>query len=123
MSQDHLHHGFDYIEIPALDIDAAEMFYKVAFGWSFNAYGPAYLGIVTSDGREVGGISQVGSIAHGEGVLVVIFSNDLDATHEAVRAAGGTISRDPFTFPGGRRFHFKDSSGNELAVWGDPSDD
>jgi predicted enzyme related to lactoylglutathione lyase len=122
MADDHVHHGFDYIEIPALDIAASESFYRAAFGWTFNPYGPGYLGIVTSDGREAGGISQTGAINAGEGALVVLFSDDIDATHDAVLAAGGRIVRETFTFPGGRRFHFADPSGNELAVWGDPSD-
>jgi len=47
----------------------------------------------------------------------VLYSRDLDATVAAVRAAGGEIVRKPYTFPGGRRFHFRDPSGNELAVW------
>jgi predicted enzyme related to lactoylglutathione lyase len=122
MTTAHGHHTFDYIEIPSLDITASESFYRSAFGWTFNAYGPEYLGIVTPDGREAGGISAVGELSPGEGPLVVLFSDDIDATHDAVAAAGGRIVRDTFRFPGGRRFHFADPSGNELAVWGDPSD-
>ncbi len=113
----HAHHGFDYIEIPALDIDAAEAFYSAAFGWRFTPYGPAYLGITTPDGRETGGINQVGAIAPGDGALVVIYSNNLEATRDAVIAAGGRIVREIFDFPDGRRFHFTDPSGVELAVW------
>lgn len=117
----HVHHGFDYIELPALDLGAAERFYRAAFGWRFTGYGPAYLGIITPDGRECGGISQVGELTpRGDGALVVLFSDDIDATHDAVIAAGGTILRDTFEFPGGRRFHFADPSGVELGVWGDP---
>jgi len=123
MSEQHVHHGFDYIEIPSTDIDASEAFYRGAFGWTFNAYGPEYLGIVTPDGREAGGISMVGELTTAPDVMVVIFSDDIDATHDAVVAAGGTIVRETFRFPGGRRFHFADPSGNELAVWGDPSDE
>ena len=52
------------------------------------------------------------------GPLVILYSDDLDATVVAVRSAGGTISKETFDFPGGRRFHFVDPSGNELAVWG-----
>jgi predicted enzyme related to lactoylglutathione lyase len=36
-----------------------------------------------------------------------------------VESAGGTIARPIFSFPGGRRFHFVDPAGNELAVWGE----
>lgn len=112
----HVHHGFDYVEIPALDLHAAEGFYSAAFGWRFTQFGPGYLGIVTPDGREAGGISLVGSVERG-GLTVVIFTRDLDATYAAVTAAGGQITREIFDFPGGRRFHFLDPSGNELGVW------
>ena len=120
----HVHHGFDYIEIPALDLEASEQFYRTALEWRFTAYGPAYLGIITPDGQERGGITSVGEInPRGDGALVVLFSHDIDATHDAVVAAGGKILRETFRFPGGRRFHFADPSGVELAVWGDPTDE
>jgi predicted enzyme related to lactoylglutathione lyase len=112
----HVHHGFDYVEIPALDLQAAEDFYGEAFGWRFNPYGPGYLGIVTPDGREAGGLSLVGDVSAG-GTTTVLFSRDLDASYASVVAAGGRISREIFDFPGGRRFHFLDPSGNELGVW------
>ncbi|WP_062209765.1 VOC family protein [Demequina oxidasica] len=113
----HLHHSFDYVEIPTQDIGAAETFYGDAFGWRFTAYGPGYLGIVSPDGREIGGISLGGQAGSGD-LLVVLYSRDLEASRDAVAAAGGIIRRDIFQFPGGRRFHFADPSGNELAVWG-----
>lgn len=121
MSDSHVHHGFDYIEIPALDLSASENFYRRAFGWTFNAYGPEYLGIVTPDGREAGGITRTGTIRSGEGALVVLFSDDLEATRDAVVAAGGRIVREIFEFPDGRRFHFTDPSGNEFGVWSELS--
>ncbi|WP_084105199.1 VOC family protein [Demequina sp. NBRC 110056] len=112
----HAHHAPDYIEIPALDAEAATRFYGDAFGWRFTSYGPAYHGIVAGDGREVGGISEVGEVTRGD-LLVVLFSRDLQSSRDSVVKAGGTITRDIFDFPGGRRFHFADPSGNELAVW------
>jgi predicted enzyme related to lactoylglutathione lyase len=33
--------------------------------------------------------------------------------------ARGSITKDIFSFPGGKRFHFVDPSENELAVWSD----
>jgi hypothetical protein len=54
-----------------------------------------------------------------ESPLVILYSNDLETTIARVRDAGGRITQEPFDFPGGRRFHFKDPSGNELAVWSD----
>ena len=51
------------------------------------------------------------------GPLVVLYSRSLDGTLEAVRKGGGKVVKELFDFPGGRRFHFTDPSGNELAVW------
>jgi hypothetical protein len=110
----HVHHAIDYIEITVGDVAEAKRFYGAAFGWRFTDYGPDYAGIA-SDGREAGGVCK-GTVARG-GPLVVMFSTDLDATLAAVKQAGGTIVKEPFEFPGGRRFHFTDPSGNELAVW------
>ena len=66
--------------------------------------------------REMGGLALADEV-RGGGPLVVLFSADLDATLAAVKAAGGAVVKEPFAFPGGRRFHFADPSGNELAVW------
>jgi hypothetical protein len=111
----HTHHAIDYVEISVCDLAAAKRFYGAAFGWQFNDYGPSYAGIRGAD-REIGGLGQTDGVATG-GPLVVLYSRDLDATLAAVRSAGGEIVRKPFEFPGGRRFHFRDPSGNELAVW------
>ena len=113
----HLHHSIDYIELTVTDMVAAQSFYAAAFGWSFNDYGPEYTGIKGA-GREVGGLRKDTTVSCG-GPLVILFSSDLDATVVAVEKAGGTIVKPPFEFPGGRRFHFTDPSGNELAVWGE----
>ena len=107
------HRRIDYIEIPVTDVGAAKRFYGAAFGWQFEDYGPAYASF--HDGRLAGGFTQTDAVRRG-GPLVVIFSTDLAATEQAVRAAGGAIVRETFSFPGGRRFHFADPSGNELAV-------
>src|SRR5690349_15353494 len=117
MSDDaaHTHHAIDYIEIAVTDVAAAKRFYGEAFGWRFNDYGPGYAGI-RGEGKEAGGLAQSEKVRAG-GPLVVLFSKDLDATLKSVRAAGGTISKEPFDFPGGRRFEFTDPSGNQLAVW------
>ena len=113
----HAHHAIDYIEIAVTDIAEAKRFYGAAFGWSFNDYGPDYAGIA-GDGREVGGLRKDATVRKG-GPLVVLYSRDLDASLALVRKAGGRIAKEPFSFPGGRRFHFVDPSGNELAVWSD----
>ena len=111
----HAHHAIDYIEITVTDIAAAKRFYAEAVGWRFNDYGPAYAGI-QGEGREQGGLRQGSEVRPG-GPLVILYSRDLDASVAQVRKAGGRIVKEPFAFPGGRRFHFADPSGNELAVW------
>ena len=115
MSSSSTHHGIDYVEFTVHDLAAAKRFYAAAFGWQFNDYGPEYAGIKGPTG-EVGGLHETAQLRTG-GPLVVLYSKDLEKTLEAVRAAGGKIVREPFAFPGGRRFQFTDPSGNELGVW------
>lgn len=110
----HDHHAIDYIEFTVTDVAAAKQFYAAAFDWSFNDYGDEYAGIKGVD-REIGGFAQ-GTPAKG-GPLVVLYSKNLEDTLRRVRDAGGKIAKDPFEFPGGRRFQFLDPAGNELAVW------
>jgi len=91
--------------------------YGTAFGWRFTDYAPAYAGIQTPAGHvEVGGLSLGQNVEPG-GPLVLLYSDDLDATVAAVKDAGGTIAEEPYAFPGGRRFTFCDPSGNRLGVW------
>lgn len=110
------HHTIDYIEISVLDMPQAKEFYGSAFGWTFNEYGPDYAGIRKAGGGEVGGLAKAATVQRG-GPLVILYSDDLEASVAAVIAAGGKIVKEPFAFPGGRRFQFTDPSGNELAVW------
>jgi uncharacterized protein len=109
------HHAIDYIEFTVRDLGAAKRFYAAAFGWQFNDYGPEYAGIKGAAG-EVGGLHQTDEARTG-GPLVILYSESLDNSVAAVRSAGGKIVREPYPFPGGRRFHFADPSGNELGVW------
>jgi predicted enzyme related to lactoylglutathione lyase len=119
-SEEHVHHAIDYVELGAGGrLQEVCDFYAGAFGWAFTPYGPSYAGIRWSRGDgEVGGISDDTPGSRG-GPLVLLWSADLDATLEAVRTAGGEVSTEPYTFPGGRRFHFLDPAGNELGVWSD----
>ncbi len=86
------------------------------FGWTFEDYGPDYASF--HDGRLAGGFRKEARVPRG-GPLVVLYAADLAAMEAKVRQAGGKIARPTFEFPGGRRFHFTDPSGNELAVWTD----
>jgi predicted enzyme related to lactoylglutathione lyase len=109
------HHEIDYIEFAVTDLEEAKRFYHAAFDWTFNDYGPGYAGIRKEEG-EAGGLRVDTTVTRG-GPLVIVYSQDLDASFRRVQHAGGRITREPFAFPGGRRFHFQDPSGNELAVW------
>lgn len=113
----HEHHRIDYIEFPVSDLAVAKRFYGAAFGWEFTDYGDTYVGISHgSGGAEMGGFRLDDEVTAG-GVLVIVFSNDLDASLRAVSSAGGEIVAGPYEFPGGRRFEFADSDGHRLAVW------
>ena len=92
-------------------------FYTAVFGWSYVDYGPKYASI-TGAGVDGGFDADSGARKpSNQGALVVLYSEDLEATQEAVINGGGEITIPIFDFPGGRRFHFSDPSGNELAVW------
>jgi predicted enzyme related to lactoylglutathione lyase len=106
----------DYIEFSVKSVPDAKRFYGSAFGWTFEDYGPDYASF--ADGRLSGGFQTAKEVRTG-GPLVVIYAADLEGMERRVKQAGGTILRPIFSFPGGRRFHFADLSGNELAVWSD----
>lgn len=109
--------AIDYIEIPARHLEASKRFFIDLFGWTFTDYGDAYTSF--DDGRLTGGFyaaEGAAAVANGS-VLVVFYVGDLEACEARVRELGGAITRDVFSFPGGRRFHFTDPSGNEFAVW------
>ena len=105
----------DYIEFGATDIEATKRFYAACFGWKFTDYGPDY--VAFEDGRLTGGFTTESK--PGRAPLVVLYANDLEEMFAGVKAQGGRIEREIFSFPGGRRFHFLDPNGNELAVWGE----
>lgn len=103
----------NYLELPVTDLAAAKAFYATAFGLDFSDFGPSYAATTTGD-TEIG--FQADPAEATAAALAVIQVDDLEATEAAVRAAGGEITRAPFDFPGGRRFHFRDSAGHELAA-------
>lgn len=107
----------NYLELPAADLDAVEAFYAGAFGWTFVDYGPEYRAF--NDGFIDGGFYKAEVVCSRStgGALIVLYAEDLERTRETVLAHGGTILQEIFAFPGGRRFHFADPHGNELAAW------
>lgn len=104
----------DYVELPATDMAAMKAFYGAAFGWTFEDWGTDYTAF-SNAGLE-GGFRPSDAPPPRGGALVILYADDLAAAERAVAEAGGQIT-DRHDFPGGRRFHFTDPSGNELAVW------
>jgi uncharacterized protein len=105
----------DYLEFSATGgtLDSVKAFYSAAFAWSFTDYGPTYAAF--NEGLDGGFQADVSEAPPKP--LPVLYSENLEETLEAVTNAGGKIVKEIFSFPGGRRFHFTDPAGNELAVW------
>lgn len=103
----------NYVELPISDIASARAFYESVFGWSLSSFGPTYAATTTGD-TDIG--LQADSAEATRAPLPVIEVDDLEATLTAIEGAGATIVRPIFAFPGGRRFHFLDPSGNEIAA-------
>ena len=114
------HEKIDYVEYPARDIQATRRFFEQAFGWKFEDYGPDYAAF-SGQGLD-GGFFPADAAARTDrgSALIVFYSEDLEGTLAKVEAAGGEVVKPIFSFPGGRRFHFTEPSGNELAVWSAP---
>lgn len=102
----------DYLEMAGGDLPASKAFYAEAFGWRFVDYGPTYASF-----EEAGLDGGLQTAEPAQVPLPVLYAADLEAMLERVTGAGGQIVRPIFSFPGGRRFHFRDPAGNELAVW------
>ncbi len=106
----------NYVEFKANDLQKTKDFYHATFDWTFTDYGPTYIAFSDS-GLEGGFEKSEENIVNG--ALVVLYHENLEEIKELVKQAGGTITKDIFSFPGGKRFHFTDPSGNELAIWSD----
>ena len=107
----------NYLEYPAKDIQATKNFFSTVFGWTFTDYGPEYSSF-NHAGIDGGFFkADLCSLARNGACLTVLYSNDLELTKENIIAAGGEINQEIFSFPGGKRFHFLEPSGNEFAVW------
>jgi len=105
----------NYIEFVSNDIPRSKQFYSTVFGWSFEDWGPDYISFSALGAGIDGGFRKGEPICGSP--LVVLYASDLAATEQAIVAGGGIITVPTFDFPGGRRFHFDDSAGNQLAVW------
>lgn len=108
-----VHHQIQYIEFISNDFDRIKKFYTEAFGWEFTDWGPEYTAFA---GEYVEGGFGQGEPVSGT-IMPILYSDNPEASLEQVKAAGGVIVKDMFSFPGGRRFEFTDPDGNRLAVW------
>ena len=103
----------DYLELPGGSLPQTKAFYGETFGWTFTDYGPTYAAF--EQGLDGGFDADAGEATPQP--LPVLYAQDLEAMQARVEAAGGVVVRSIYAFPGGRRFHFRDPAGTELAVW------
>ena len=116
---EHVEAHIDFIEFPATNaaqLGRAKTFFAGVFGWTFQDYGDDYADITNAG---VGGGINADAAHRPRAPLPVVYTRDLEAVRDRVLAQGGEITRAIFSFPGGRRFHFVDPCGNEMAVWSD----
>jgi len=113
------HEKINYVEFAAADLAATKAFFTTVFAWQFTDYGDAYTAF-DHQGLEGGFYAaQLAASAASGSALIVFYSKSLTETQTKIEAAGGKITQAIFEFPGGRRFHFTEPSGNEFAVWSD----
>jgi uncharacterized protein len=113
----HKHEKINYVEFPAKNLAATKAFFKTVFGWSFADYGPEYAAF-SGEGLDGGFFrSDLAASTDKGSALIVFYSERLEETQAKVERAGGRIVKPIYSFPGGRRFHFAEPSGNEFAVW------
>ena len=108
--------SINYIEFPMHKTQETIDFYSKIFGWTFTKWGPHYVSF--SDAEIEGGFNGEGDMkSKSPGVLIVLYSQNLVEKAEAISQAGCKVIKPIYAFPGGKRFHFLDPNGNELAVW------
>ena len=113
------HERIDYLEYAAVDLEATKAFFTAVFAWTFTDYGPDYTAFERQGNGVEGGFYRANLVSSSEqgAALAVFYSNELEATLVKVEQAGVEIVKRIFEFPGGRRFHFTEPSGNKFAVW------
>lgn len=113
------HEKINYVEFPAKELEATKAFFTKVFEWSFVDYGPDYTAF-SNEGLDGGFFrADLSSSAENGSALIVFYSKALEQTKNKIEQADGTILQEIYEFPGGRRFHFAEPSGNEFAVWSD----
>ncbi len=117
--KNHKHEKINYVEFPAKEIKKTKLFFQEVFNWSFEDFGDDYTAF-SHQGLDGGFFKSDAFSSTDKGSsLIIFYSNDLEATMNKIKKAGGEIVKPTFSFPGGRRFHFTEPSGNEFAVWSD----
>ena len=114
------HEKINYFEFPSCNLPETKRFFTEAFAWTFEDYGPEYTAF--SGAGLAGGFftSEKAATTQNGSALIILFSQDLEATQQKIEKAGGKIVQAIYSFPGGRRFHFTEPAGNEFAVWSEP---
>ena len=113
------HEKLNYVEFASVDLSKTKAFFEQAFSWKFEDYGPEYTAF-SGQGLDGGFFkAPLSADTRNGSALLVFYSNNLEATQQKIEAAGGDIVKPIFSFPGGRRFHFKEPCGNEFSVWSD----
>jgi uncharacterized protein len=116
--------NLSHFAINADDVPASRTFYESVFGWTFSAWGPpGFFQIQTGTDAEPGpqgAIQQRRELVPGAptvGLECTFAVDDVDATAQAVRRAGGTILMDRFTISGvGHLIFFQDPAGNPIGA-------
>lgn len=103
---------FFWYELMTTDLDAAEAFYTAVVGWKAQAFDsapgmPRYI-VMNVGERGVGGLMTFPEDAAKMGMppswLGYIHTRDVDASTRSLKAAGGTVHREPDDIPGVGRF-------------------
>lgn len=107
----------DYVELASKDMDSTRSFFAKVFGWEFKMWGEGYMD--TPSGGVTLGFYQadLSSLSEAGGALVTIYRDNLESALDDVTKNGGRITKEIFSFPGGRRFQFLEPGGNEFCVW------
>lgn len=115
------HEKMDYIEFSATDLAATKAFFSQVFAWTFEDFGSDYTAFDNAGLRGGFFRSELHASTINGSALIVFFSENLEETQDKIKQAGGKVIKPIFSFPGGRRFHFTEPSGNEFAVWAQAS--
>ncbi|MFJ9182951.1 VOC family protein [Streptomyces anulatus] len=110
----------DWVDLGTPDLDAATAFYRELFGWDLVPGGPEVggYGMLTLDGRYVGGVMTVSEEESPSAWSVSFQSPDIAATTAAVERAGGSAAFEPMdVLDLGSMGGFTDPAGAYFAAW------